>query len=141
MERKQMEQNINPQYPQNVQVIDFNSILIKMSKDMNFLAIVLIVYGAITCLSIIGAIFGIPYIFAGIRMKEAAFHFKNFTFANNITELHHAVERQQRMFFIFKVLAIVGIIFAVLLIIFYVTLISMLLSGNFPVFENFYDAV
>ena len=108
---------------------------------MTFLAVILIVYGALSCLTIIGALFGVPYIFAGLRMKEAAEHFKNFAFGSNITELHYAIERQQRMFFIFKVLTIIAIILFVLVIIFYGWLISVILSGNLPMFQHFNDAV
>ncbi|ROL59725.1 hypothetical protein D9V86_10320 [Bacteroidetes/Chlorobi group bacterium ChocPot_Mid] len=131
----------NQVYPPNVQVLDFSSILTRMSKDMTFLAIFLIVYGALSCLTIIGALIGVPYIFAGLRMKESAEHFRNYAFGNNVAELHYAIERQQRMFFIFKVLAIIAIVLLVFVIIFYSWLISVILSGNLPMFQHFNDAV
>ncbi len=134
--------NLNKQqYPPNVQVVDIKTIITKMSKDMTFLAVILIIYGAISCLTIIGAVFGVPYIFAGLRMKEAAEHFRNYVFANSMNELNRAIERQQRLFYIFKVLAIIGLIFIVLMIIFYATIFSLFLSGSIPLFQNFNDAV
>ncbi|MFH1050317.1 MAG: DUF5362 family protein [bacterium] len=136
-----IDNTVNQPYPPNVQVLDIKTIMTKMSKDMTFLAILLIIYGALSCLTIIGALFGVPYIFAGLRMKEAAEHFRNYTFGNNIAELHHGIERQQRMFFIFKVLAIIGICLFVLVIIFYAAIIGFFLSGSLPIFENFHDAV
>lgn len=135
------EKTVNPVYPSNVQVLDFNSILTRMSKDMTFLSIFLIIYGALSCLTIIGAAFGVPYIFAGLRMKEAAEYFRNFAFSNNVSDLHYAIERQQRMFFIFKVLTIIGIVLFVLIMIFYGWLISVFLSGSLPMFQHFNDAV
>jgi len=131
----------NQQYPPQVQVIEMDTIISKMSKDMTFLAILLIIYGALSCLTIIGALVGVPYIFAGLRMKEAAEHFKSYLFNKNVSNLNYALERQQRMFFIFKVLAIIGIVLFVLIILFYAAIFGFILSGNFPVFENFNDAV
>jgi len=53
------------------------SMLRSMSGDMKFIGILTIIGGALTCLSIIGAAIGIPYIFAGIRLKDAASTFEN----------------------------------------------------------------
>ena len=63
--------NLNPNFTTRPE-------LISMSKDMNFVAIFIIIYGAVTCLSIIGMIIGIPIIFAALRLKESAEAFKHF---------------------------------------------------------------
>jgi hypothetical protein len=44
----------------------------RMVRDMNFVGIFAIIYGILACLTIIGMIFGIPYIFIGMRLREAA---------------------------------------------------------------------
>ncbi|MBI5323773.1 MAG: DUF5362 domain-containing protein [Ignavibacteriae bacterium] len=100
----------------------FSALIVKMSKDMSFLGIVAIVGGALACLSIIGAAFGIPVIFAGMRLRESADAFKNYSYNNDPMMLHQAIEKQSRYFFIYKVLviiylALVGIYLIVLLII------------------------
>ena len=50
---------------ENKQLLDF-------SKWGNIYGVLAIVSGAFTCLSIIGAIIGIPMIFAGINMRKGA---------------------------------------------------------------------
>ena len=111
---------------------EFNQhfILNKMASDMNFMAIYSIVMGAITCLSIIGAALGIPQIFAGLRLRESSEAFKSYASTNNVAALQFAFERQQRYFHITKIIAIVGIVLAVLIIIFYSIVIGMLLSHS-----------
>jgi hypothetical protein len=81
-----------------------------MSKDMKFLGIFLIISGALSCLFIIYAVIGIPFIFAGIRLRESADAFKNYSYNNDPIFLHQAIEKQSRYFFIFKVLAIIDLI-------------------------------
>jgi hypothetical protein len=105
-----------------------HKVMSKMASDMNFMAIYSIVMGALTCLSIIGAAIGIPQIFAGLRLRESSEAFKSYLTTNNPAALQFAFERQQRYFFITKVLAIVGIILAVLGIIFYFVMISLFLT-------------
>ena len=50
----------------------FRSMFGKMTSDMRFVGLFTIIYGAINCLSIIGAVIGVTMIFIGIRMREAA---------------------------------------------------------------------
>jgi hypothetical protein len=88
-----------------------------MVKDMHFVGIFAIVYGIIACLTIIGMIFGIPYIFVGIRLREAADEFTKYVESNNQENLVNAFLRQGRSFFIIKVLVIIGLAFLALYII------------------------
>ncbi|MFC2131029.1 DUF5362 family protein [Bacteroidota bacterium] len=134
-------QNISSNQPihPDAQIFDFQSTVIKMSRDMKFLAVIAIIYGVICCLSIIGALFGVPYIIAGIRLKEAASHFFNYGKVNNIAELELAIERQQRFFFIFKVLVIIGVIITVTIIIVYIIFIGIFLSNGLNLFETWND--
>ncbi|MFC1477754.1 DUF5362 domain-containing protein [candidate division KSB1 bacterium] len=88
-----------------------------MASDMKFVGIMSIVYGAFSCLNCIGAIWGIPIIFAGIRLREAAEKFDEFLRTNTADHLESAFERQGRCFFIVKVLLIISIAFTLLVII------------------------
>ena len=81
-----------------------------MSWDMRFIGIVSIVYGVIACLSIIGALVGVPIIFAGIRLKDAGEIFKSYLFNNDKFTLSRALEMQSRYFRIQKILIIIAII-------------------------------
>ena len=89
----------------------------KMARDMNFVGIFVIVYGVLACLTIVGMIVGIPYIFVGIRFREAADEFTKYIESRNEENLLNAFIRQGRSFFIVKILLIVGMAFLVLYIV------------------------
>ena len=89
----------------------------KMVRDMHFVGIFAVVYGILACLTIIGMIFGIPYIFFGIRLREAADEFSKYVESRNEENLLTAFNRQGRSFFIIKVLVIIGLAFLILYII------------------------
>ncbi len=100
----------------------------KMTNDMRFVGMFAIIYGALTCLSIIGALIGVPIIFVGLRMREAADQFSTFRITNNAASMRAGFELQGRFFHILKVLIIVQIVFIVLMIIFFVMFISFFMS-------------
>ncbi len=81
----------------------------RMVRDMNFVGIFAIIYGILACLTIIGMIFGIPYIFIGMRLREAADGFMKYTEGRNEQDLLNAFIKQGRSFFIMKVLVIIGL--------------------------------
>ncbi len=89
-----------------------------MARDMNFIGIITIISGAITCLTIIGAIIGVPIIISGLRLREAATAFMAYHASSNSSTLMEGFERQGRYFFIQKVIAVVGIVIGVLYLIF-----------------------
>ena len=98
----------------------FGFLFSKMASDMNFVGMFTIIYGAISCLSIIGAIIGIPLIFAGIRLREAVDEYKIFQTSNSSAALRRAFEKQQRYFYILKILIIVSLVMMVLYIILFI---------------------
>jgi hypothetical protein len=95
----------------------FRSMFAKMISDMRFVGLFTIIYGAINCLSIIGAIIGVPLIFIGIRMREAAEHFDVFKDSNDAKALRRGFESQAKFLNIQKILIIVSIVLIVLSII------------------------
>ncbi len=97
----------------------------KMVKDMKFVGIFAIIYGVIACLTIIGAIFGVPYIFIGIRLREAGDHFLQHTKAGNEQDLVAAFQKQGSSFFITKVLIIIGLILFALYIVGMIAVFTM----------------
>ncbi|MGE5456765.1 MAG: DUF5362 domain-containing protein [Methanococcaceae archaeon] len=103
---------------------DMPFMISKMAGDMNFVGIFFIIYGALSCLTIFGAIIGIPVIFMGIRVREAADEFKIFKASQGMETLYRAFERQQRFFFIQKVLIIIGLVIMVLSIFLIISLIA-----------------
>lgn len=97
--------------------LPYQQIIEQMSKDMNFLGIMAIIYGILTCLPIITAVIGVPIIFAGIRMRETSEYFLGFAHTNDQNILWQAIERQGRFLRIFRILTIVYLSLLVLYII------------------------
>ena len=114
----------------------FQNLLNKMAKDMRFVGIFYIIVGGFTCLSIIGAIIGVPYIICGIRLRESANFFDNYSYGGDTGILENAIDKQSRFFFIQKVIMIITIIGLVLYIIFIIAFLGKFLSsfsgGSFP---------
>jgi hypothetical protein len=90
-------------------------IISQMVKNMKFVGIWNIIVGVINCLTCIGAIVGVPIIFAGIRLRQSADSFITFAQSGmqDQNSLQTALEKQSRFFFIFKVLIIIGIIMVI----------------------------
>jgi hypothetical protein len=90
----------------------------KMSGDMRFVGIFYIIMGALYCLTIVGALIGIPLIICGLRLRESADAYSGYLGSNDANMLERAFERQGSFFFIQKVLMIISLVLIVLYIIF-----------------------
>jgi hypothetical protein len=113
----------------------FHYTISKMIGDMNFVGIFFIITGAIYCLTIVGAIVGIPIIMSGMRVRESASHFQTYLATNDSYALEQAIERQSKFYFMQKILMIITIVFLILYFVGIILLIafitSMVESGNF----------
>lgn len=99
----------------------------KMAQYMKFIGILQIIGGALYCITIIGAIIGVPVIFMGIRLREAADGFKKYLSSNSTEDISFAIDRQTKSYFIQFILAIIGlVVFGIYLIV----IIGMLASGS-----------
>lgn len=112
----------------NAVSFQFQLIAQKMIREMRFVGIFYIIMGAFYCLSIIGLIIGIPIIFMGLRLREAADYFNLYLTGNDMNLLFQAFEKQEKFFFINKVIIIIGIVAFVLMIIVYIALFALLFS-------------
>ncbi len=97
----------------------FQMIVKKLTGDMNFVGLFNIIMGALYCLTIVGALFGVPLIFMGLRLREASESLTMYLMNNDFALLERALEKQERYFFIQKVLMIIALV----LIIFYIIII------------------
>src|SRR4030067_106879 len=107
----------------------------KMTGDMRFVGVFYIIMGALYCLSIIGAVIGIPLIICGLRIRESADAYNGYLGSNDVNMLERPFERQGSFFFIQKVLMIIGLVFIVLYIIFIIAFGAAIFSamgGNYP---------
>ena len=96
----------------------------KMARDMRFVGLFTIIYGVICCLTIIGALVGVPFIFAGLRLREAADQFSFFKMTNNPASMRAGFELQGRYFHICKILIIVGLVVLGIYIVFIIIFLS-----------------
>ncbi|MFA3782129.1 DUF5362 domain-containing protein [Melioribacteraceae bacterium 4301-Me] len=101
----------------------------QMVRDMKFVGVFIIIYGALNCLSIIGAVVGIPYILIGLRMRESAEQFELFKTTNDPRAMRYGFELQAKYFKILKILVIITLVLiAVSVIIFFAIFIPLLSS-------------
>ena len=89
----------------------------KMTNDMRFVGLFTIIYGALSCLSIIGAIIGVPLIIAGLRLRESADTFVLWLTNKEEDKLIKGFDLQGKYFFINKVIIIISLILIALYII------------------------
>ncbi len=106
----------------------------KLSRDMKFVAFFIIIYGAISALTLIGALVGIPIIFAGLKLRDASIALQNYLSSNHQSDFDNAIEKQARAFWILKILIIVTIVVYVFFIIVFV-LFLLPMFRNIPVSE------
>lgn len=98
-----------------------------LAKYMSFIGLLAQIGGVIYCLTIIGAILGVPYFIMGKRLRESAEAFTGYNSSDSAKDLETAIERQTRAFFIMYILAIISL---VLLAIYLVVIIGLLASGG-----------
>lgn len=98
------------QQTQNMDTLILQSRIREMSNHMKFVGLFAVIYGAIATITIIGAIFGIPYLIAGLRLRESAASYKDYAMMNDPRLLITAFEKQSSFFFIMKVLIIIGLV-------------------------------
>ena len=120
-----LETGSTPYNPPSIFQIQFE----QMTNDMRFIGMFAIIYGAFTCLTIIGALIGVPIIFVGLRMREAADQFSIFRLTNNAASMRAGFELQGKFFRILKILIIVQIVLIVLMIIFFIFFITYFMSS------------
>lgn len=95
---------------------------------MRVVGVVVIVLGALYCLSIIGAIVGIPFIFMGVYQYQAAGHFEN-GFQGYTEQLHEGADKLARSLQIAGILAIIWIVIMSLYVLFFIVMIALGASG------------
>lgn len=81
----------------------------KMIGDMRFVGLFYIIYGAMACLTIIGAVLGIPIIISGLRLRESADFFSTFQQQKDENALLIAFDKQGSFFHITKILILIAL--------------------------------
>lgn len=100
----------------------------KMIADMRFNAYFTMIYGVLACITLIGAIIGVPMFISGLRLRDSADEYKQYLYTGDIAAIFKGFENQKTYFFIQKVFIIVGLVFFVLYI---GAIIVLIASGEF----------
>jgi hypothetical protein len=108
----------------------------KLTGDMRFIGIYYLITGGLACLSIIGAVIGIPTIFMGLRLRESADQLDMFKTTNNPHALRMGFELQGKFFRIQKILIIVGLVIMGLYIIGIIIFMAIGLGSFYNEFEQ-----
>jgi len=103
--------------------------LFKMSGDMKFMGIFYIIIGGLYCLTILGAVLGVPWLISGIRLRDSADSFKYYADSKDASYLRSAIDQQSRFFHIQKILLIVGLIIGMLAVAFGI-IVALFISKN-----------
>lgn len=103
--------------------------LAKLVPDMKFVGIFYIIIGALYCLTIIGAIIGVPLIIMGVRLRESSEGFSMYASSDQENFLMIAYEKLSNFFKIMKILIIIGLVLMALYIIFIFAFFNALSSS------------
>ena len=104
--------------------------LAKLGRDLRFVGTFHVVYGALQCLSIIGAIVGIPYLLFGLRSRDAGEAFiRHAEMADEMTlaDAHRHLADGMKMF---KFACIAAIVLFVIGILIYGAAIAFFMSSG-----------
>lgn len=98
-----------------------------------FRAIMDIIFGSLSCLGIITAVYGVPMIIAGVRLLNAIDQLKMYVATNDLKRVEDTFNSLSKFFKLNGIATIIKIILAIILIILYVTFIIYLFNniGNF----------
>lgn len=98
-------------------------------SDMRVTGLFWIVFGALSCLSIIGAVAGVPMLLSGLRAREAADAYERAQTGGDPYALGTAYERLAAAFRMQKIYFIVSLVLFAVLMVVYIGVIFAFLSS------------
>lgn len=118
----QLNESYGQQFSINLSAEDMKS----LAGWTTFKAIIDIIAGAIACLGIITAAYGIPQIIAGIRLLEASGELKRYISENNSQGISALFLSLQKHFKLYGISIIIKLSFVILSIILFILLIGVI---------------
>lgn len=88
-----------------------------------FNAIINIVFGALSCIGIITAAYGVPQIIAGVKLLNVTEELRSYLDTNDISNIPQAFQKLQKYFKINGIAIIIKIVLSVLILILYFVLV------------------
>lgn len=121
---------IENQHNHNLEAFSEQSqiMLPRLSFDMKVFSWYMIISGIISCFSIIGAIIGIPYIIAGLRLKDGADSLKSFSSTGDMHTLQSSFEHQAKFYKIMKIIIIVSLAMVIIGIVAFVMFLGVIMD-------------
>ena len=103
-----------------------------LAGDMRIMSWVAIIGGALNCLSIVGALIGIPVLISGLRLKEAADELDSYQQSGSTLTLSKALELQSKYFSIQKIIILIaiGLVLLAFIAMFVFGIGGLLMSGG-----------
>lgn len=114
-----------------------SAVVREVTSNAIWAAWVSIIGGGLYCLTIIGAIVGVPVLIGGLRLKESLESLNKYADTGSASDLQEAFEKQKTYWFIQKVLIIVGLVFAVIYLIAIATFLPAMMSQMSPAPSSF----
>lgn len=109
------------------------TLMFSMKGDMKFVSVMLIIIGGASSLTILGLVYGIPMILAGLRLKDSADNMTSYVTTDQTSFYELSLENLGQHFKFMKIQYIIMIVVMVLYIIFiailFFTTISSLSGG------------
>lgn len=101
-----------------------------------FKAVIDIILGALACIGIITAVYGIPQIIAGIRLLNASDDLKRFIATNDTRRIGDVLYNFNKHFKLTGISIIIKIVFLIIVIILYVIFIVFYMNYIVDYFQN-----
>lgn len=104
----------------------------RLVGNMRFVGMYYMITGILACLTIVGAIIGVPIFIAGSRLRDAAENLRVYGDSRSEETLNRALNLQNSSFFIYKIIILVSIVLFVLYAIGIILFIGSAAFSNFP---------
>lgn len=104
----------------------------RLVGNMRFIGIYYMAMGILACLTIVGALIGVPIFIAGSRLRDAAENIRVYGDNKSPETLNRAFNLQNSSFFIYKIIIIISLVLTVLYIIGIIIFVSSGVFSHFP---------
>ena len=101
-----------------------------------FKAVIEIIFGALSCLGIITAVYGIPQIIAGVKLFKAVDEIKNYMATGELNKIGDAMYGFNKYFKLSGISVIIKIVVMIILIILYAAVLVMIFQNSGDIFNN-----
>ncbi len=103
----------------------------------SFMAILDIIFGALACITVLGAAYGVTQIISGTKLFAAADHLKRYIATNNSAGISEALYNLSKYFKLRGITSIIRICMTIVIIIIYIIVIVAIVASDPEAFNNY----